>query len=244
LVGSAVSTAAFPRLNARLSAGRPDLFRRDFLMVLRALIWIAAPLVVVAFFGRGYLSRMIYAQGNQQIATIFGFLSLAIFFRILYSIISRWFYAQKDTRTPLYVSLFTIALNIFLAYHLAKPSAYGIYGLALSQSIVVTLEVFILTTIMMLRDHKLFDAYFWNGVVKIFSVTGFTIIVAYTLFHMFPLNALDRGFLALGGKLIIMSAITFSVHIAVSSLFGLEEVRPFLSRVKQIALKPIKLQDR
>src|SRR5581483_7215266 len=101
LIGTAISTAAFPRLNARLSQGRPDLFRRDFLMVLRAMIWIAAPLVVVCYFCRGYLARLIFAQGNQQIAIIFGFLTLAIFFRIIYSIVSRWFYAQKDTVTPL-----------------------------------------------------------------------------------------------------------------------------------------------
>ena len=121
LIGTAISTAAFPRLNARLSQGRPDLFRKDFLMVIRAMIWISAPLVVVCFFGRGYLARLIYSQGNIEIATIFGFLTLAIFFRILYSIISRWFYAQKDTKTPLFVSLFTIGLNIFLAYNLAQP---------------------------------------------------------------------------------------------------------------------------
>ena len=33
-------------MNARLSQGRPDLFRRDFLRILRAMIWISAPLVV------------------------------------------------------------------------------------------------------------------------------------------------------------------------------------------------------
>src|SRR5205085_7174884 len=79
LIGTAISTAAFPRLNQRLSQGRPDLFRKDFLMVLRAMIWISAPLVVVCFFGRGYLARFIYSQGSPQIAMIFGFLCVAIF---------------------------------------------------------------------------------------------------------------------------------------------------------------------
>src|SRR5205085_7290902 len=50
LLGTAISTAAFPRLNARLSQNRSDLFRRDFLMVLRAMIWISAPLVVICYF--------------------------------------------------------------------------------------------------------------------------------------------------------------------------------------------------
>lgn len=242
LIGTAISTAAFPRLNARLSQGRPDLFRRDFLTVLRAMIWISAPMVVVCFFGRGYLARLIYSQGNQQIATIFGYLTLAIFFRILYSIMSRWFYAQKDTVTPLLVSLFIIALNVFLAVTLSRPSAYGVAGLALAQSIVAMVEVFILACIMLLRDHRLFDAAFWGGVWRIMSVTGFSVVACFIMISLYPLGLNDRGFLTLGSKLVFIAAVTFSVHIGISALFGLEEVRPLFSRLRKLMLKPVKLE--
>ncbi|HEY5442670.1 MAG TPA: murein biosynthesis integral membrane protein MurJ [Candidatus Saccharimonadales bacterium] len=240
LIGTAISTAAFPRLNARLSQGRPDLFRRDFLMVLRAMIWISAPLMVVCYFARGYLARLIYTNGNQQIATIFGFLIVAIFFRILYSIISRWFYAQKDTRTPLFVSLFVIALNIFLAYTLARPSAYGVAGLALAQSIVAVTEVFILSVIMLIRDHRLFDAAFFSGVWRIASVTGFSVVAAFIMISLYPLGINDRGILTLGSKLVLITFVTFSVHVGISALFGLEEVQPIFDRLRKVVLKPIK----
>jgi putative peptidoglycan lipid II flippase len=241
LIGTAISTAAFPRLNARLSQGRPDLFRRDFLMVLRAMIWISAPLVVVCYFTRGYLARLIYTNGNQQIATIFGFLTLAIFFRILYSIISRWFYAQKDTRTPLFVSLFVIALNIFLAYTLARPSAYGVAGLALAQSIVAMVEVFILSSIMLLRDHRLFDITFWSGVWRIVSVTGFSVVAAFIMISLYPLGINDRGIVTLGSKLTLIALVTFGVHIGISALFDLEEVRPLFDKLRRLVLKPVRL---
>jgi putative peptidoglycan lipid II flippase len=240
LIGTAISTAAFPRLNARLSQHRPDLFRKDFLMVLRAMIWISAPLVIVCYFARGYLARMIYTHGNQQIATIFGFMIVAIFFRIMYSIISRWFYAQKDTRTPLFVSVFVIALNIFLAYTLSRPSAYGVSGLALAQSIVAAVEVFILSVIMLIRDPKLFDARFWGGVLRIISVTGFSVVAGFIMISLYPLGLEDKGIVALGSKLVVITLVIFSVHISVSALFGLEEVRPLLNRLSKIILKPIK----
>lgn len=242
LVGTAISTAAFPKLNARLSQGRPDLFRRDFLTVLRAMIWISAPMVVVCFFGRGYLARLIYAKGNQQIATIFGFLTLAIFFRIIYSIMSRWFYAQKDTITPLIVSLFTIALNVFLAVALTRPGAYGVAGLALAQSIVAAVEVFILSCIMLVRDPKLFDFAFLGGVWRIMSVTGFSVVACFIMISLYPLGIGDRGFLTLGTKLVFIALVTFGVHIGMSALFGLEEVRPLFSRVRKLILKPVRFE--
>lgn len=240
LIGTAISTAAFPRLNQRLSQGRPDLFRQDFLAVLRVMIWISAPLVVACFFARGYLARLIFTRDNAQIAIIFGFLTVAIFFRIIYAIVSRWFYAQKDTKTPLFVSIFTIGLNIFLAYSLSRPTSYGLEGLALAQSITAVVEVFVLGLIMVKRDPKLFDLAFLNGVSKIVSVTGFTIVAGFIAVSFYPLTSGDQGFFVLGSKLTFISLVIFSVHIALSALFGLEEVRPFFARIRRIVIKPFR----
>ncbi|HSH55945.1 MAG TPA: lipid II flippase MurJ, partial [Candidatus Limnocylindrales bacterium] len=112
LLGTAISTAAFPRLNARLAEGKVDRFRSEFLKTLRVLVWLTIPVVIVAFYARGYLARLIFSQNAPDIALLFGFLTVAIFFRTVYAIISRWFYAQKDTWTPLVVSIFIIVLNI------------------------------------------------------------------------------------------------------------------------------------
>jgi len=241
LIGSAISTAAFPRLNQRLSQGRPDLFRKDFLGVLRTIIWLMLPVVVVCYFGRGYLARMIFSKDAPEIALIFGFLTVAILFRALYAIISRWFYAQKDTMTPLIVSIVVIMFNVFLAYTLSRPDSYGLAGLALAQSIVATVEVVILTGIMLWRDPKLFDTPFIGAVARIVSVTGFSVVVASTYAAIYPLGVMDDG-LAIFGKLCMLTVVTFGVHLGLSALFGLEEVRPVFARVKKFILKPVKLQ--
>lgn len=242
LIGTAISTAAFPRLNQRLSQGRPDLFRRDFLRILRAMIWITMPVIVVSYFARGYLARIIFGSNAPEIAVIFGFLTVAILFRTIYTIVSRWYYAQKDTKTPLFVSIFTIALNIVLAYSLSRPSSYGVVGLALAQSIVAMVEVFILFTIMVMRDHKLLDMTFFGGVGRIISVTGFSVVAGSTMAALFPLGVNDRGYTTLGTKLFFIALVTGLVHVGVSALFGLEEVEPLFRRIKQLILKPISIQ--
>lgn len=240
LIGTAISTAAFPRLNDRLAQGRPDLFRRDFLMVLRAIIWIVVPVVVVTFFTRGYLARLIFKNPQSTIAATLGFLTGAIFFRTVYALISRWFYAQKDTRTPLFVSLFAIALNIYLAFTLVKESG-DVTSLAIAQSIVAAVEVLILVGIMLYRDRKLFDAEFWSGVSRILSVTGFTVLITYIMIELIPLNVTDRGFIKLSSKLLAIIIPTFVMHIWLSSLFGLEEVRPVLDKLRKLVLKPVRI---
>ncbi len=240
LLGTSIATAAFPRLNARLSQNRPDLFRRDFLNVVRVMIWLTAPVVVLCYFCRGYLARLIFSRGNDQIAIIFGFLTIAIFFRVLYAIISRWFYSQKDTRTPMYMSFFTIGFNIYLAITLARPNAYGVAGLAIAQSVVAATEVIILSLIMLHRDHKLLNIEFWSGVFKIASVTGFTVLAGFIMITLLPLGLYDRGFVTLGSKLLLITSVTLFVHLIVSSLFDLEETKPVLAFIRRVTLKPIK----
>ena len=242
LLGTAISTAAFPRLNHRLSQGRPDLFRKDFLKVIRAMIWLAAPIVVIGYYCRGYLARLIYTQGNAQISSIFGYMIGAIFFGIMYAIISRWFYAHKDTKTPLIVSVFTIILNIILAYTLSRPSNYGVEGLALAQSIVAGTEVVALTIIMIIRDHKLFDWKFISGVIRIASVTGFSVVAGFIMISLLPLEISDKGFFQLGGRVALIALVVLIVHIGISSLFDLEEVKPLFNRLKRFILKPIHWQ--
>lgn len=242
LIGTAISTAVFPRLNNRLSHGRPDLFRQDFLRILRLIIWITMPIVVICFFGRGYLARLIFSRNSNDIALVFGFLTVAIFFRTIYTIISRWFYAQKDTKTPLYVSVFTISFNIFLAFWLGNPHNYGLQGLALAQSIVAATEVAILMVIMLTRDHKLFDRYFWSGVFRTISVTGFSLVAGYITVGFVPLGANDRGFITLGTKLFIIAAVTMSTHFIISGVYDLEEAQPFWRWIRRVLFRPIKVE--
>lgn len=246
LIGTAISSAVFPHFNKTVAEGRMAEFRHEFLQVLRILIWVTTPVIVICFFGRGYLARMIFSRNAPEIAAIFGFLSGAIFFRTIYTIVSRYFYAQKDTWTPLIDSLFAIGLNILLVSHLARADSYGITGIALAESIVAGCQLFILTTIMLWRDPKLFDLRFLGGVGRIISITGFTVVTAFIMVTIFPLNIDDTGFITLGFKLGLIAFVTLSVHLGLSSLFGLEEATPVIKKLKSLGgliMRPVKIDE-
>ena len=241
LVGSSITTAAFPRLTARLAQNRPDLFRKDFRDVLRVLMWLSLPIIVIAYFTRGYLARLIFKRGSPEIALILGFLAIAIFFRIIYSLLSRYFYAYKDTFTPLVISVFAIALNIILVFALARADTYGAAGLAIAQSIVSAVEVLIIGFVIYLRDKKIFNKEFWIMTVKLISVTGFTIVAAFIMISLLPLNLDDTGFFVLGGKLGLITIVTFATHVVVSALYGFDEGKTVLRKIKNFIYRPVKI---
>jgi putative peptidoglycan lipid II flippase len=242
LIGTSIATAAFPRLTDRLAQKKPELFRKDFLDILRSMVWITMPILVISFFCRAYLARLLFGQAAPAVALIFGYLVVAMFFRIVYAIISRYFYAQKDTKTPLFVSIFAIALNIYLAFTLAHPDSYGLAGLAIAQSLVAFAEVFILTLIMVVRDRKLLNMEFWGGLGRIMSVTGFSVIAAFIMISFLPLQLADTGIVTLGSKLGAISVVTLLVHVGVSSLFSLKEAEPVVAKLKQLILWPVRVQ--
>jgi putative peptidoglycan lipid II flippase len=240
LIGSTIATAVFPRLTRRIAGNQMDLFREDFLKYLRILIWMILPVTIICFFTRGYLARLILGHDNGQIASIFGFMAGAILFNTIYSMISRWFFAQKNTLTPLIVSVFIIMLNVVLAYLFSRPSAYNVQGLALAQSTVAVIEVAVLVIIMIVKDRQIFNRNFIAGLLKIISVTGFTALVAYLMISTLPLQFKDNGIMTLGSKFALIAGVSLLVHIIVSYAFGLDEVNPVIAKLRGIGSKLLK----
>ena len=234
LIGVAISTAAFPSLTERLAEGRFDLFKKELISVLRVVIWITLPVAVITFFARGYIVNFLVNGGNALMANLLGVLVVAILFRSIYHIASRSFYAQQDTKTPLYVSLVAIGLNIILAIWFTLTLDMGAYGLALAASIVAAVEVMILFTIMGRRIKGLFDAVFVHAIARMASATGFMAIFTYASVQMFQLMSDDESFYVTFPKFALIVAISGAAYIFFSHLLGLEEVKPVVRRINKI----------
>jgi len=234
LIGVAISTAAFPKMSERLAQGRPDLFKKELQSVLRVIIWLALPVTVVAYFVRGYLISFIINGGDTLIASIFGILAIAIIFRSVYYISAKSFYAQQDTKTPLYVSFFTIGLNITLAVWFTLGLGLGAYGLAWAAAIVSIVEVCILFVIMSKRIPGLFDMEFVHAIGRMLSATGFTAIIAYIATSYFPLSVHDLSFFSSFPKFCLIVLISGVAYILFSYAFKVREVHPVLARIRKI----------
>ncbi len=231
LIGVSISNAAFPRMTERLSSGRKDLFRSDFRSLLRWIIFLALPIAVITFFTRGYIVSFIKNGGNAFIAGLLGALVIAILFRTIYHIAARAFYAQQDTKTPLYVSIFSIGLNIFLAVYFTSTLNMGAYGLAWAQSIVAVVEVVILLTIISWRIPGIFNSAFFHSVGRMASAAGLMGIVTYVSVIFLQLQNNDMSFFATFPKFCLIVLISFIVYVLVGRIFLIDETRPIMKKV-------------
>lgn len=243
LIGVAISTAAYPRMTERIAEGRPDLFKKELQQVLRVIIWLALPVTVIAVLGRGYIINFIVNGGDPYMASILSILAISIVFRAVYFISARSFYAQQDTKTPLYISLFTIALNITLAIWFTLGLHMGVQGLAWAAVIVSVVEVAILFTLMSRRIKGLFDAPFIHAIGRMASAAGFMAIVTYASVALLPLSATDQRFFDSAPKFVLITIISFAVYLLFCHIFKLKEVKPVISRIQKILFKRPEVKD-
>jgi putative peptidoglycan lipid II flippase len=240
LVGIAISTAAFPKMAERLSEGRPDLFKSELQSVLRVIIWLSLPVTVIAYFGRGYLINFIKNGGDPYMASILAILAVSILFRSIYHIAARSFYAQQNTKTPLYISFVSIGLNIILAIWFTMGLGMGVYGLAWATVLVAGLEVSILFVMMSRSIKGLFDSTFVRALVRMVISAAVMGAVSYTCVILWPLEATDKSFLASLPKFGLILAISGLCYVGFSKVLKLSEVDPIIEKAKKLI--PIKFR--
>ena len=234
LIGVAISNAAFPQLTEHLGEGRNDLFQKDLRSLLRIIFWMALPMSVVIFFTRGYVVHFISNGGVPLIAGILGCLVVAILFRTIYHMAARAFYARQDTKTPLYISIFSITLNIILAIVLSMILKMGAYGLAWAQSTVAVLEVVVLLAVMNRQMPKLFDMTFVRAIFKMIIAGTVTGVVCYVAVLIMPFRYHDDSFFSAFPKFVIISLVSFGAYAAASKWLKLPEIDPILARLKKV----------
>ena len=234
LIGVAISNAAFPKLTEHLGEGRDDLFQKDLRSLLRIIFWMALPVAVVIFFTRGYVVHFIRNGGNQLIAGILGCLVVAILFRTIYHMAARAFYARQDTKTPLYISIFSISLNIILAIVLSMVLKMGAYGLAWAQSTVAVLEVVILLVVMNRQMPKMFDLIFMQAIFRMVIAGIITGVVCYVGVLVLPFRYHDDSFFSAFPKFVVISMVSFGVYAAASKWLKLSEIDPVLTRLRKM----------
>ena len=234
LIGVSIATAAFPQLTERIGEGKRDLFTKELRSALRLIIWFSMPIAVLMFFCRGYIVSIIDRGGNGTISMLLGIFCLAIFLRSIFHIMSRSFYAFQDTKTPLIVSLITLAIAVGFELWFVFGLHTGASGIAWGQVIWAVLELGCLIILILKRVPDLFDRSFWRAIGQMVVATGATGIVTYTLVRVFNLQFVDQNMVMVLLPLGCIGIISVAVYLLMSKLLRISEADPIVDKIMQI----------
>jgi len=121
IVGVAFSTAAFPAMSLAYAQGKKDLFLKRFSLAVRQTLFIVIPLSLLFFVLRAQIVRIILGTGNfnwqdtQLTAAVLGLFAFGIFAAALLPLFTRAFFAFHNTKTPVFINVFSMIINIFLS---------------------------------------------------------------------------------------------------------------------------------
>jgi putative peptidoglycan lipid II flippase len=236
LIASSITTAIFPRLAAHAAAGARDKLIHAYVQTARLILFLSIPSAFFVVVARGYIVRLLYGSGNADTANTLGWFAGTIVFTSLFMLVSRVYYAMQDTRTPLYLSLGSIPLNIGLSFLLSRY--YGVTGLAMSASIVATLETLTLAAILHHRQGDFGEAIIFRGAMAMTASGVIMFGALYLLIHqVVPLLAADRGFFTLMPKFALILAVSAVSYLVPCFLLRVQEAKHIMTRVRDLMMR-------
>lgn len=171
-----ISTVIFPTLAALYSQGRADEFRTTLDRTLRPLLFLSIPAGIGLFLVREPIVRLIYQSGSFDenstaiVATPLAFFALGLVGYALTEILTRVFYATRDTRTPVITGVLTVVLNLLLAMLLIDSLSHA--GLALSLSVTTAAEAVILWLFLRRRTGGVVSRSFRPWLLRVLAATS------------------------------------------------------------------------
>lgn len=233
IIGTAIGIVLFPTMSELAARQNTAQLWQTTLQTMRIMLTLAMPaLVGLIVLGRPVI-QLLFERGEfdaHSTALVYQtlqFWSLALLAHCLMEAVNRFFYAQKDTLTPLISSVFSTLLNIGLAYSLYQTFQAG--GLALSNGIAVSLEILLLLAIAQRRGHS-------SGFHGVLTLFGKSAIAA------FIMGAVIMGFLQIELPLIITlgvsSLLGVVVYFVVGLALGIQEIQWLPNLIRQRGLKP------
>ncbi len=173
LFGVAIGGATLPAISRSAARGDMDDFRRTlsrslglvFLLTIpsSAGLFVLGPSIIGALFERGEFT----SYDTQQTALALGWFAIGLAGYSALKVLVPAFYALKDSRTPMFVSLGSIAINYAVVSTMTSQPGFGLAGLAMSTSVVAISASLILFTILKGRMTGIYGRALLASVLRI-----------------------------------------------------------------------------
>jgi len=176
VIAQGIAIAALPTFSAMAARGELNAMRASLADTLRGILFLALPATVGLFALRAPVVAMLFqgrnfdAESTQLVAWALAWFTLGLAGHSVVEIVSRAYYAVRDTRTPVIIGTAAMLLNIAFSFALVpvftrlgwQPNG----GLALANTLATTLEGLGLMWWMRQRLHGLALTRLWDGLLR------------------------------------------------------------------------------
>ncbi len=209
--GVAIGTAAIPTLSRLASENNIEKFRSTLSDALKLVFLLTIPSACGLIVLGEPIVRLLYERGQfagadtNMTAWALTAYSVGLAGYAAVKVLSPSFYALDDAKTPMYVSLASIAVHLVMSVGMMKllsqvgvsserPSGFGHVGVALATSTVALVNFLALTLLMRKRIRRLNDRDIFSAFIKIAISSAIMSAVCYGTYSLltgyFPLKTL------------------------------------------------------
>jgi putative peptidoglycan lipid II flippase len=185
VVGVSLALSAFPVFSQAFAENDMAKFKTIFSTNFRRILFLIIPLSMSFLLLRAQIVRLILGsvQGGHfdwhdtiLTAQVLGFCSISMFAQATIPLLARSFFAHQDTKTPVYISVVAMVINILLAVILSQ--SLGLYGLALGFSMTNLISMLLLLIVLRVKFGDMDDERIIRSTWKVILATivmGFVI---------------------------------------------------------------------
>lgn len=158
LFGFSIAAASLPTLSSEGEDRDLTSFKKTFLTSFHQMMFLVLPLSMILFILRVPVVRIVYGVSNfpwettLETASVLAIFSFSIFAQSANYLITRSFYALKDTLTPVFVAVITSVLNVAISAFFVVGLKYNVWAVAFSYTITSIFDMLIL---LYLLDKKI-----------------------------------------------------------------------------------------
>ncbi len=254
IFGISFAVAAFPVLSS-VAFDKKKLVA-NFSLVFRQILFFIIPSTILLLALRAQIVRVIFGTGHfswqNTLATIdtLGYFTISLFAQASMPLLVRMFYARHNSKTPFYIGIFSVFINIVLSYFLPKIIVardmidtggniiqehvpLGVAGLALAFSIASIVNFVVLWIALRFEIGELDEEHILVSAIKFSAaaiaagvvVQGMKLLIWPYIDMTKMLGVLAQGFVAGFAGIL--------VYIAFCSLFKSEELFNFWDSIKR-----------
>lgn len=240
ILGISFGQASLPYLSEVYQEKKYEEFKKIIIDSILSIFFLTIPIMSFFLFARTPLVRLFFGgdkfdwDATVQTAITLSYFALSIPLHSIYYFVTRCFYAFLDSKTPFYISVFSIIVNIILSTFFIFILKLPVWSLGISFSISITINVLLLLYFLTKKLKGLNLRLLVLESIKILSATFIASFFVYWEMKLLDGLIFDTSRTINVFYLLATGALSFLIlYSALSWMFEVKEIRIITDFIKK-----------